>query len=721
MGSGLTMAMSFVLLVACQSTVPAVSQPTRGIQRVDPTAQGSTPESRVALLIGNSEYAPLGRLKNPVNDVLAMRLALERLGFSVFLEKDATLRTMKQALLQFSARLQATPSIALFYYSGHGIQVNGHNYLVPIDAQLQEPALVDAEALSVDVVLAAMVDAASTANIVFLDACRDNPFATESRGTQRGLAFMNAPSGTLIAYATAPGRVASDGPGDFGVYTRSLLERLDTPNATIEQVLKRVGADVEESTGGKQTPWYASSLRGEFSFAVDTRAASEPLDRVREDSTSTAGRVEIPAGPFLAGCEKTLDSRCGGVINAPESHTVDLPRFSIGTTEVTVAEYRACVQAGRCSSSGIESVHSAKCEIPQPSSACNWSHVGRDNHPMNCVDWFDANAYCEWAGGRLPTNDEWEKAARGVDGRLYPWGNDFEGPVANVRDLAWLDALPGELLLNEVARFQRAQTTYRDGYSTTSPVGTFPLGASRGRALDLLGNVSEWTWEGSSRGGDYMSFAPWGAGVNLMPSPPIVWGLYATEPRWSGTRMGTLGFRCAWSNDEPKVAAPAVDRFEPLSDTQMEERARFLETQGQERVNVLVNGYRVTSSVPTGRTIFVPGELPGEWLAGHLATESDVLARCFVPLLSQERSPVSFVWLTSLELQPGNTHDGSARLREGSSRCWYWGTMDSESVACSETLTANVRACLAASAPAIPGPFCATSPLQLSFSINPTL
>src|SRR5690606_12965044 len=163
------------LLLACQSGVPSVSQPPRGIRRTDPT-QEATDAGRVALLIGNAEYASLGRLKNPVNDVLALRALLERLGFEVLLERDATLRSMKQTLVRFGEQLRAQPSVGLFYYSGHGIQVNGHNYLIPVDAQLQEEALVEAEALSVDVVLAAMLEAKTTANFVFLDACRDNPF-----------------------------------------------------------------------------------------------------------------------------------------------------------------------------------------------------------------------------------------------------------------------------------------------------------------------------------------------------------------------------------------------------------------------------------------------------------------------------------------------------------------------------------------------------------------
>ncbi len=713
-----------VLLVACQSAVPSVSQPTRGIRRTVPTAHDLAQEARVALLIGNANYAPLGRLKNPVNDVLAMRAALERLGFSVLLERDATLLTMKQTLAKFGERLRAQRGVGLFYYSGHGVQINGHNYLVPVDAHLQEEALVEAEALSVDVVLAAMVDAANDANFVFLDACRDDPFRAQFRSTQRGLAFMNAPSGTIIAYATSPGRVASDGAGNFGIYTQALLEHLDAPDASIEQVLKRVGADVEEATGGKQTPWYASSLRGEFSFA----STAPPNLVAAKQSPATAGRftnsVEVPAGPFRAGCDKTLDTQCGGLPDAAELHTVEVPEFRIGMTEVTVEDYRACVQAGRCSAAEVDRTLSQRCGVSRQGNNCNWGKPGRQNHPMNCVDWFQANTYCEWAGGRLPTNDEWEKAARGSDGRVYPWGNHFDGPMANVRDLAWLEAMPGEFQNQEVARFQRAHTTYRDDYAATAPVGTFPLGASPQGAMDLVGNVSEWTWEAFSRGGDFDRFASWGEELEIKPSGPLFWGIYATTPIWPGTRTSVVGFRCAWSKHAPSVAAPVADHFTPPTEAELQARARFHENEREAGFDVVYEGYRVViSGLSAIGMVFVPGEQPSPWLKGHLATKQEELAKCFEPLLSRDRTHTVFDWRTALDttVTPTQIPPSSGELRVGTSTCTRVRPFGTQNERCEESLETEVRKCLAANAPPIPGPICDAKPLRFSFELRPVL
>jgi len=226
-------------------------------------------EQRVALVIGNSAYAGAAALKNPVNDARAMGAKLRALGFDVTEVENGTKQQMERAIGQFSVKLNAD-SVSMFFYAGHGMQVNGKNYLVPVDAEIATEQTVRLEAVDVDAVLDQMSAAQARVNIVVLDACRNNPFERRFRGQSGGLASMDAPAGSYIAYATAPGKVAADGAGNNGLYTSELLAALDTPNAKIEDVFKHVRASVMEKSAGQQTPWESSSLTGDFYFHAPT-------------------------------------------------------------------------------------------------------------------------------------------------------------------------------------------------------------------------------------------------------------------------------------------------------------------------------------------------------------------------------------------------------------------------------------------------------------------
>lgn len=221
-------------------------------------------EHRVALVIGNSDYktAPL---KNPVNDARAMASTLHKLGFEVLTGENLSRRAMLQQMRAFRDKLRPD-SIGLFYYAGHGVQVKGMNYLIPVDAAVRSEAEIDEESVNLANLLDRLDEAKNPINIVILDACRDNPFARSFRSASRGLAQVDAPTGTLIAYATAPGRTAADGEGANGVYTEEMLRVLKTPGLKVEDVLKRVRAGVVQRTNGAQTPWDASSLIGDFYF-----------------------------------------------------------------------------------------------------------------------------------------------------------------------------------------------------------------------------------------------------------------------------------------------------------------------------------------------------------------------------------------------------------------------------------------------------------------------
>jgi len=219
---------------------------------------------RLALVIGNGAYhdAPL---RNPVNDARAMADTLRQIGFSVIYEENADRQTLRQAIRDFSRDLQ-TSDVGLFYFAGHGMQVKGRNYLIPVHSDIQAEFEVPDEALEAAAVLRGMEDAGSGLNIVILDACRNNPFARSFRSATRGLARMDAPSGSIIAYATAPGQVALDGDGEHGIYTKHLLDAMRVPGLPIEQVFKRVRIGVRRETGGQQTPWEESSLTSDFIF-----------------------------------------------------------------------------------------------------------------------------------------------------------------------------------------------------------------------------------------------------------------------------------------------------------------------------------------------------------------------------------------------------------------------------------------------------------------------
>jgi hypothetical protein len=238
-----------------------------------PVVGSSATEQRIALVIGNGNYmtAPL---RNPVNDATDMALVLKRLGFKVTLRTDSNQRVMERSIRDFGKQLR-DGGVGLFYYAGHGVQVKGSNYLLPIGAEVESEGDVKYEAVDAGLVLAKMEDAGNGLNIVILDACRDNPFARSFRSGSRGLARMDAPTGSILAYSTAPGSVAADGAGRNGLYTQYLLKHISTSKAKIEDIFKQVRIDVLRESGKKQTPWESSSLMGDFYFNSGKTGSSQ--------------------------------------------------------------------------------------------------------------------------------------------------------------------------------------------------------------------------------------------------------------------------------------------------------------------------------------------------------------------------------------------------------------------------------------------------------------
>ncbi len=219
---------------------------------------------KIALVIGNGSYreAPL---KNPVNDARAIAAKLRDLSFDVMLGENLGLREMTRLITRFGEKA-AGSGVSLVFYAGHGLQVKGRNYLLPVDAQITSEASARSESVDLEQILEQLSATGGDFSLVVLDACRNNPFERRFRSSGGGLAQVDAPKGTLIAYATSPGRVALDGDGDNSTYTTALLRALDTPGLPVESVFKRVRSDVARTTGDQQIPWESSSLTGDFYF-----------------------------------------------------------------------------------------------------------------------------------------------------------------------------------------------------------------------------------------------------------------------------------------------------------------------------------------------------------------------------------------------------------------------------------------------------------------------
>ena len=273
---------------------------------------------------------------------------------------------------------------------------------------------------------------------------------------------------------------------------------------------------------------------------VEAQSASTVAPAPRLD------RVVVPAGAFKAGCDRALDAACAEQDPGPQ--VARLAEFRVDRTEVTVAAYRACVTAGACAAAGLETPRWDGEDRAKWAWACNWGKAGREQHPINCVDWGQADAYCRWARGRLPTEAEWEKAARGEDGRRYPWGDQAFGAkaVANIADEAAKRSQPMWFVAEG----------YDDGAYGTAPVGRYPAGASPYGALDMIGNVVEWTasWHTPAK-----RRATRGGGWSTLPDGARIAFRSFTE------RHESTGFRCVdgAGGDVAPAPPPAAPEVAP--------------------------------------------------------------------------------------------------------------------------------------------------------------
>jgi uncharacterized caspase-like protein len=263
---------------------------------------GAAPERpaihRVALVVGNGVYANAASLRNPVNDAKDVCEAFRQLDFDVRCAINVRSAAELRGQIQAMASSLGPQDVAVFYYSGHAIQIAGENYLIPTDANLRTPAVLDAEAVNVKVLMQALDSVHNRLNLVVLDACRSNPWMNSTKSSGHGLARMEfVPAGTIVVFATGANEEAFDGDGRNGTLTQHFLRNLNVPQLTVEEMIKRVSAGVQNdsllSFGRKQTPYVYTSFTGEFCFAgCKSKLEVAELEQKRNEALVLKARLE---------------------------------------------------------------------------------------------------------------------------------------------------------------------------------------------------------------------------------------------------------------------------------------------------------------------------------------------------------------------------------------------------------------------------------------------
>jgi formylglycine-generating enzyme required for sulfatase activity len=492
-------------------------------------------DKRVALIIGNSKYKNTQAIPNPENDATDVDSALKRLGFETKFGINLDKTSMEDLSIEFSREVK-TADVAIVYYAGHGIQFGGVNYLVPIDAKLDDEADLR-RLIRVDDMMSDL-GFSKTLRILILDACRDNPLADNLRRklassrasfVQSGLAKIDSPAGTIVAYATQSGRTAADGTGRNSPFTRALAARIGDPTE-IGTTFRRIASDVYEQSGKQQLPELSISLIGEYFLAPG--AAANPQNPAKSANAATSSVGTKPVAPFKKGRSVAVlnatdaaaispgetfreCSNCPEMVVLPPGefamgasadekdptsselpfHIVALSKkFAVGRFEVTNRQFAAFL-------TGIKNPTAAETYVAlkrqEPKSAINLRisssgiyyvvDDGYDDHPVSYVSFQGAAAYAEWlskttgAPYRLLSEAEWEYAARGATKTAYFYGSDLKNhcQYANVADLTAREKYPnqGAVLCN-------------DGFTDLAPVGRLkpnPFGLH-----DVYGNVMEW-------------------------------------------------------------------------------------------------------------------------------------------------------------------------------------------------------------------------------------
>lgn len=247
---------------------------------------------RVALVIGNAAYKNVPALANATNDAKSMSSVLRKLGFNVIEVVDGDKAQMVKAIAQMQTLLQGKQAVGMLYYAGHGLQLDWRNYMVPVDAKLSQASDIATQTVDIENVIDTMKRSATRMNIIVLDACRDNPYSGKASG--KGLAQLDAPPGTYLAFATSPGNVAEDGDENAsnGLFTHYLLKELQRP-ARIEDLFKRVRLQVRQKSQGRQIPWDSSSLEDDFAFNDGVKHTFNPEDLIKEAQLAKEAQAQL--------------------------------------------------------------------------------------------------------------------------------------------------------------------------------------------------------------------------------------------------------------------------------------------------------------------------------------------------------------------------------------------------------------------------------------------
>jgi formylglycine-generating enzyme required for sulfatase activity len=408
---------------------------------------------RVALLIGNAAYPDASTpLSTTVRDTRSLAEELRRSDFEADVKENLGKEEMQRAIDTFLGKIR-TGTAALFYFSGYGIQAARQTYLIPINAQIWSEADLRRDGLSLDTLLAEMNRRGAKVKIVVIDAARRNPFERRFRASAAGLAAMDAPEGTLAIYSTAPGKLISEGSGTDAVFVSELIKQLRDTNLTAEEAFNRTRIGVSRASNGEQVPWVGSSLVEEFYFATSrptgpSRPSPAPAPPP-SPPVASAPAAPSPAGPATPPARESVRSEgkpgesftdcqgCGEMVIVPAGafdmgsnaeyegpvHRVTIAKaFAIGRYEVTFDQWDRCVEEKGCKA--------------QPDDR-DW---GRGERPMINASWDDAKAFVAWLSQktgrtyRLPSESEWEYAARAGTNTPYWWGRDVGSRQANCRE-----------------------------------------------------------------------------------------------------------------------------------------------------------------------------------------------------------------------------------------------------------------------------------------------
>ena len=508
---------ALALLLLCASALCAQSGPLQ-------------PSAKEALLIANGDYVHFGKLPNPVSDARLLAQSLKKVGFEVTLVENQSREGMLDALNAFQDRLKATRGIALFHYGGHGVQVSGRNFLIPVDADIPDERKVSTRAVDMEEVMTTLDASGSQVNVVVLDACRDNPLpATSSRSASRGLSVVQTkPKNSLIVYAAEPGSKAED-----GLFTPTLADAITSPGKSLSQIFKDVRRQVFQKSNGNQTPGEYDQLFEDVYLAGGGSALPPPPQQILQSPPTPQPSIN----PMMAVAPR---SSSGGFVASVDRPNLG-PQFvnTLGQRFVPIPGTPTyfCIWSTRVSDYGQFVRETGRF----------WKPAGfpqKPDHAAVRISWEDATAFCEWltqkehATGKLPANLEyrlpkdleWSTAAgitaKEMDGppawrsggvpNCYAWGGPWPPP-------------PG------VGNIDPKMKT--DPYLYTSPVGSFA--PNRLGLYDMCGNVLQWCQEDFDESGQgFLRGSSW------PDEEPDAFNLTARHNNLKSTAYKCYGFRC---------------------------------------------------------------------------------------------------------------------------------------------------------------------------------